>query len=256
MTRAVLLNNVDHRDLHVRTARAAALGDAVMAAPTFPAEFRNVQAHYPIVFQATPDGSYQPLALFGLRQGENLFLDADGWDAHYVPLAITRQPFLIGRDGDGLVVHVDFEHPRVLAAGDDGLADATPVFLPHGGTSPFLERVTATLLALHEGLQSTPAFVDALRAHQLLESFVMDVTAADGTQHRLAGFHTIHEERLAALDATALERLHRAGHLQPVYMVLASLSNLRALVSRRDAAQSAVASAASAYATDADAAGA
>jgi len=239
MTRAVLLNNVDHRDLHVHTRRGAAYGDAVMAAPTFPAEFRSLQAHYPIVFQATATGSYQPLALFGLREGENLFLDGKGWDAHYVPLAITRQPFLIGRDGDGLVVHVDLDHPRVRHIGDGGggdasADDATPVFLPHGGTTPFLERITGTLSVLHEGLQSIPAFVDALREHNLLESFVMDVTDPGGEQHRLAGFHTIHEERLAALDGAALEKLQRAGHLQPIYMVLASLSNLRALVARRD----------------------
>jgi hypothetical protein len=255
MTRAVLLNNVDHRDLHVHTRRGAAFGDAVMAAPTFPAEFRSLQVHYPIVFQATTTGSYQPLALFGLREGENLFLDGNGWDAHYVPLAITRQPFLIGRDGDGLVVHVDLDHPRVRRIGDGeggGGADeapaddATPVFLPHGGTSPFLERITGTLSVLHQGMQSIPAFVDALREHNLLESFVVDMTDAGGQQHRLAGFHTIHEERLAALDGAALERLQRAGHLQPIYMVLASLSNLRALVARREARQRADANAADA----------
>jgi hypothetical protein len=67
----------------------------------------------------------------------------------------------------------------------------------------------------------------------LLESFVLDVTDAEGATQRLAGFHTIHEERLAALEADALAELHRAGFLQPIYMVLASLSNFRALIARR-----------------------
>jgi hypothetical protein len=71
--RNVLLNNVEHRDLAIRTRRGADLGDAVMAAPTFPDEFRSVQAHYPIVFQPTTSGSFQPLALFGFKDGENLF---------------------------------------------------------------------------------------------------------------------------------------------------------------------------------------
>ena len=47
------LNNVEHRDLRIDTRRLAALGDDVMCAATFPAEFRNVQSHYPIVFRRT-----------------------------------------------------------------------------------------------------------------------------------------------------------------------------------------------------------
>src|SRR3546814_10826738 len=94
---AVLLNNIDHRDLRVDARRGARFGDRVMSSVTFPAEFRSVQAHYPIVFRATDDDSFQPIALFGLRDGENLFLDGDGWDATCLSLAVERQPFLIGK---------------------------------------------------------------------------------------------------------------------------------------------------------------
>ena len=45
--------------------------------------------------------------------GENLFLKADGWDAPDIPLMIERQPFLIGRNGDEMLVHVDLDSPRV-----------------------------------------------------------------------------------------------------------------------------------------------
>jgi hypothetical protein len=77
-----------------------------------------------------------------------------------------------------------------------------------------------------------PAFVAALLRHELLESFVLDVEAADGSQNRLAGFHTIHEERLAALPADAVAELHAAGWLAAIYMVLASTAHLRDLVDR------------------------
>ncbi|MEE7548880.1 SapC family protein, partial [Xanthomonas sp. Kuri4-1] len=53
-----------------------------------------------------------------------------------------------------------------------------------------------------------------------------------GAQHRLAGFHTIDEDRLRALDADALWQLHQAGWLEPIYMVVASMSNFRALIER------------------------
>lgn len=229
MTRSVLLNNAAHADLHIITTRGAAWGDDVMSTLVFPAEFRNVQAHYPIVFQKTADGTgFQPVALFGFEEGQNLFLGPQGWDAHYVPMAMERQPFMIGRSGDELLVTVDLDSPRV------SFTQGEPVFLAHGGATDYLERVNSLLLAIHEGVQTTPAFVDALLAHDLLESFVLDVELADGSQSRLAGLYTIDEDRLAALDGAALQRLQAAGHLLPIFMVLASAAQFRGLIERRN----------------------
>jgi SapC len=225
MARHVLLNNIDHRGLRVDSTRSAALGDNLMLALTYPGEFRNVQAHYPIVFHKGPDGRFQPVALFGFREGENLFLRDSRWHAHYIPLSVERQPFLIGRDGAGEpVIHIDMDSPRVGASTGEAL------FLEHGGTTDFLERMASVLQTLHEGIASTPAFVDALLKNNLLESFVLDVELDGGTQHRLAGFYTIHEEHLRALDGDALREMHRAGHLEAAHMAVASLSNLRQLI--------------------------
>lgn len=226
MSNPVLLNHVEHRDLRVDDRRGAAFGDDVMYAPAVPAEFRSLQAHYPIVFQRDAAGGFHPLALLGLRQGENLFLEGERWDATYIPLAIQRQPFLIGVSGGERMVHVDLDHPRVRAGTGEAL------FQGPGIASEFLERARTTLLMLHDGILAMPAFVDALQRHQLLESFVLDIRLDDGSDNRLAGFHTIDEQRLHALDGAALEQLSRDGHLLPVYMVLASLSRFRDLIER------------------------
>ncbi|HEY9540226.1 MAG TPA: SapC family protein [Luteimonas sp.] len=231
MVNAVLLNNIDHRDLRVDARRGARFGDRVMSSVTFPAEFRSVQAHYPIVFRATGDDSFQPIALFGLRDGENLFLDGDGWDATCLPLAVERQPFLIGTAEDGgLLMHVDLDSPRV------GTGTGEALFREHGGTTDFLDRMNSVLLALYEGLQGTAAFIEALARHELLEPFTLDVQLDDGSRITLAGLHTIAEERLRVLDGDALARLSRDGHLEPIYMAVASLSNLRILIERMNRA--------------------
>ncbi|HEX5688226.1 MAG TPA: SapC family protein [Ideonella sp.] len=252
MTRPVLLNNVDHKDLRVITRRGAAYGDDVMLAVTFPSEFRNLQAHYPIVFQKSHDGTtFQPVALFGFRDGQNLFLRGDRWDAHYLPLAIERQPFLIGVDRDELMVHVDLDNPRVSlprnegplpsflspagggpGTGPGGLDEGEPVFLPYGGMTEYLDRINSVLLTIHQGLQDNPAFSAALLQHELLEPFALDIERADGSQHRFSGFYTIHEERLHKLGGHALEQLNQAGHLLAIYMAVASLSRLRDLIER------------------------
>ena len=232
MSRSVLLNNIQHKGLRIVTRRGAAYGDNVMSAVAFPGEFRNLQAHYPIVFQKSADvPGFQPVALLGLQEGRNLFLDGrGGWDAPYVPMAIARLPFMIGADGDQLLVHVDLDSPRIVGPGGD---DGEAVFLPQGGNSEFLERINSLLLAIHEGLQATSAFVEALLRHELLESFVLDVTLDDGSQNRLAGYYTVDEERLATLKAPALLQLHEAGHLMPIYMALASMSRWRDLIERQ-----------------------
>ena len=228
MANHVLLNNVDHKGLRVITRRGADYGDNVMYALTFPAEFRDLQAHYPVVFRKSADGQFQPIALFGFQDKQNLFLEGGGWDATYVPLTIERQPFLIGTAGTEMMVHVDLDSPRINTATGEAL------FREHGGTTEFLERMNSILLTIHQGLAATPPFIAALLEHDLLESFVLDIELKDGSQNRLAGFYTINEERLTGLAGAALERLSRAGHLQAAYMSIASLSNFRALIERRN----------------------
>jgi hypothetical protein len=223
-----LLNNVTHKDLRVFTQRGARWGDDVMSCPVTPDEFRSLQAHYPIVFQPDGQGSFLPVVLFGLQEGQNLFLDETGWDADYLPLAMRRMPFSIGVAQDELRMMVDMASPRIARGGAEGEA----VFLPQGGNTELLETANSVLRALHEGLQATPEFIQALVSQQLLEPFVLDVERPDGSHGQLVGFHTIHEERLASLDAGTVGLLHQADYLQPIYMAIASLSNLSKLIRR------------------------
>lgn len=222
-----LLNNIQHRDLRIVTRRGAAWGDDVMSCPVVADEFRSLQAHYPVLFQPDGQGSFLPVALFGLVQGENLFLDGERWDADYIPLAMRRMPFSIGVAGEELRMMVDMASPRV-ARGPEGEA----VFLPQGGTTEFVEEANSVLRTLHEGLEAVPDFVQTLVANELLEPFVFDVERPDGTHGQLQGLHLINEERLAALDAGTIGLLHQADYLQPIYMAMASLSNLPVLARR------------------------
>lgn len=232
MANHVLLNNVEHKDMRILTGRSADLGDSFMFAPTFHHEFRSIQAHYPIFFRKSPDGKYQAVAVFGFQERENLFLTGDGWDAHYIPLTVERQPFLIGfregpEDGKQPVIHVDIDSPRISTT------EGEPVFLKHGGLSEYLKHVNSVLHTIHEGFAAEQGFIDALVEYDLLESFTLDVELEDKSMFRVAGFYTIHEERLNRLSGEALNALNSKGYLQPAFMVLASLSNIRDLIARK-----------------------
>jgi hypothetical protein len=198
-----------------------------MSAPATVDEFRKLQSHYPIVFQPDGNGGFVPVVLFGLQEGQNLFLTETGWDADYLPLSVQRLPFSIGVAEDELRMMVDMDSKRISHG-----AEGEAVFLPQGGTTDFTEHANAMLRALHEGLEVTTEFVRTLMAHELLESFVLDVERPDGTHGQLVGFYMIHEERLASLEAGTISLLHQADYLMPIYMAVASMSNFTKLIKR------------------------
>ena len=237
MTNFQLLNNVQHKDLRVIIDRSAQLGDNVWYAVTFPNEFKSLQRHYPVFFIKNPDdGEFQAVAMFGVEEGENLFLDENGWNASYIPLSIMRQPFLIGfqdQDHGGEtrrepVVSIDMDSPRIHPELGE------PVFLEHGGNSDYLESVNSILNVLYIGMKTTRPFFKTLEELDLLESFVLDAQLFDGSEHRLAGFYTINEDVLAELEGPELEMLNKRGYLEAIYMVIASMANLPTLLERKN----------------------
>ena len=234
MTNHVLLNNVDHHDLRVIRDRSAELGDDVMCAQLLPQEFRDAQNDYPIFFHKDPaTGKYLPYAMFGLEQNENLFLDGNTWNAAYIPFLVERGPFSIGlqqksNNERGLIISIDLDNPRVSRSKGEAL------FLTHGGNSEYVERISYILHAVHEGVAETEAFVQNLLKYDLLESFSLEMDLNNGSKHKLEGFHTINEERLQKLDAEALADLSGKFFLAAAYMVVASLSNIRKLIAKKN----------------------
>ena len=238
MANHVLLDSVSHKNLRVITTRSPKYGDNVATTSVFPMEFRRVQAEYPIVFRKSDTADqYEPAAMLGLASGENLFLDEDGWHARYIPLTVQRQPFLIGfqnRTEGGViveepVVHIDMDSPRVSET------EGEAVFLEHGGVSPFLEKINSVLGAIHDGHKENLSFSDALVELELIEPFTLEVELNNGSKFKLAGFHTINEEKLAGLNAEALASLHGRGYLEHIYMMMASIANFSALIEKKNA---------------------
>src|SRR5690606_7322863 len=144
------------RDLRVITRYGAEFGDAIGLVPTFPTEYAAVQREYPIFFKKDPaTGEDYSIALLGVAKNETLFLEQGRWNAAYVPGMIARGPFLVGfqaqqvdgETGNEPVIHVDLDHPRVSRT------EGEPVFLPHGGNSPYLEHIAMVLRGIREGVE-------------------------------------------------------------------------------------------------------
>lgn len=232
MSDHAILTPEAHRELRVREERGAELGDAVMACVTFPDEFRRVQSDYPILFRLNAERTgFTALALFGFEDGENLYLENGRWDAEYRPLAMEIRPFLIGHPENGAAarqVHVDMASPRI------GAGEGVRVFDADGRPTPYLEAMVDKLGALDEGFQGAADFFAAVQRYELLEPFTLEATLEDGSKNSLVGFHIIDEAKLRSLDGASLGDLHAAGHLMPLFMAVASLGKINALVARRN----------------------
>ena len=233
-----MLNNVHHGALKIHTERAKQYGDDVMFCMTYPFEFRLALAHYPILIYQNPDDNQLfPVTLFGFEEGENLFLNEQGpgWDAPYVPIMIQRQPFLIGyqqssrEDERQQVVSIDVNHPRVNQSSGE------PVFNEQGGYSPYLEKVVKMLESIDGGHEQNRLLTEVLNQYDLVEPTTFEITLNDGSSHRLVGFSTVSEEKFEQLSGEALADLNTKGLLIPITMMMASLSQLRGLIERRNA---------------------
>jgi hypothetical protein len=233
MTRHVMLNNVDHRELRVITRHSAEFGDNVGSVVTFPTEFGDVQREYPIFFRKdSSSGEFISVVLLGFAKDENLFLDETGWIASYIPGIVARGPFLIGfqeREIAGevrknTVIHIDLDNPRVSKT------EGELLFLEHGGNTRYLERIARILDGIHRGMAVSKAMFAAFIAADLVEPVKVEIQMSPEEQHNLHGYYTINEEKLATLDGESLARLNKAGFLQGAFLVIASLNNVKKLI--------------------------
>jgi SapC len=233
MTNNVLLNNVSHQNLRVITRFGAEFGDNVGSVMVFPTEFVELQKEYPILFRRNLESQkYYATALLGLNKSENLFLNPEigsGWAASYIPASVAKGPFLIGFQSldsgktKDTVIHIDLDHVKVSQQ------DGYPLFLEHGGNSPYLEHIAKVLNLIHQGMIVQDVMFELFSEFDLLEAIDIDIDLNNGEKYKLTGNYTINEEKIAELSGDKLEKLNKKGFLPLAYAAIASLTNIRKL---------------------------
>ncbi|MEJ2257600.1 MAG: SapC family protein [Woeseiaceae bacterium] len=168
-------------------------------------------------------------------------MDENGWNARYVPAIQQRGPFLIGlqkypdeADRQDPMVQVDLDHPRISHS------EGEPLFLPHGGNSPYLDRISRVLQVIYRGTPHIRPMFAAFEDAGLIESVDLNIELDRTTKYKLQGYLTLSQDRLNELDQQQLERLNKAGYLQLAMLAAASLGNVSWLIelkNRRRAAE-------------------
>ena len=226
------LNVGQHGQMHVRSTVDMGQIGTTHAIPLTTDEFTLVQRHYPIVFSI--GDAPVPMALMGLNEGVNVFLDADGRPhdpAVYIPAYIRRYPFLLARlrpDSDELSLCYD---PASDAIGD--FSEGERLF---DGDAP--SEATKAILQFCEQFeqagQRTAAFMEDLKKMDIL----MDGEVAiqpEGYEQPFVyrGFRMVDEEKLRELRGDELRKMNQNGMLPLIYAHLFSLSQMRDVFARQ-----------------------
>ncbi len=191
-------------------------------------EFTLASRDYPIVFIADDD-SVIPVALFGLRPDQNLFVnDAGEWRDGYVPAYVRRYPFILSGDpaNGQLTVCID------EACAGFGQEKGRRLFLDDGTQSPYLQDNLRFLQQYQIDYEQTRHIMRQIRDAGLLEPMTANIETADGKKLQIQGFLTVNRERLKAVKGDALAAMNTSDALYLIHLHLASLNTFSHLMAR------------------------
>ncbi|MEA1673351.1 SapC family protein [Nitrospirillum sp. BR 11163] len=196
------------------------------AVPLVMGEFAAACRSLPILFAGE---AAAPIALLGLREGKNLFVNADGgWERDvHIPAYVRRYPFIFLEDAeaDQLTLCVDEAADAVVAGTEN------PFFVNGAPTDLTLQALDfARQYQASHAL--TISFVAALLEGGLLIERRADITLPSGETPSLSGFRVIDEEKLNRLPAEVLAYWRDKGWLAAAYAHLISLNDWSALIRR------------------------
>ena len=232
----IALDTVLHRDLRLKNElnaipRLAPFTSFMVSV----SEFADAALSFPILFvRAAPDAlgkdTVAPVAVFGMKPGENLFVTADDkWDAGYVPAMLRAYPFTMARIEGSDRWAIVFDNTWEGMSRTEGL----PLFNEKGEATELLNGIHKFVQDLETDLERTRQACAALLEMKLLKPMRFDATLASGESLSVDGFMTVDEEALAKLPDAQIAQMYRNGLLGLLQIHTLSLNNMRRLLDRR-----------------------
>lgn len=200
--------------------------------PLTVAEFQPAALCYPVIFVGE---EHTPVAVMGLKEGENLFLSASGSPDPecYVPAYVRRYPFVFANDpgSDRMILCIDRNAPLL----DDNGGEA-PLF---EGTEPsaFTKSAMDFCREFEGERRRTEEFVKLLNSMDLFEvkQAVFTPQTPDGQPGQpqmLAEYFAISEDKLGKLPEDKVMELFKNGALMQIYAHMMSLLNWERLLAK------------------------
>jgi hypothetical protein len=201
------------------------------AIPLTTDEFIHAQRHMPIVFSSGEPAV--PLALMGLNEGVNVFVDEEGkaLQPFYVPAYVRRYPYVLARlDSNAQELSLCFD-PDSDLVGD--FPEGAALF-DEEKPSEHLNAVLKFCEDFEVAGQRTAAFVKEIQALDLLIDGEVSIQPSDSSQPFIyRGFRMIDEQKFRDLNGDQLRKINQNGILPLIVAHLFSLSLVRDIFARQ-----------------------
>jgi len=192
-------------------------------------EFGAAATSFPVIFAGE---ERTPLAVMGIREGENLFVNDGMYEGDfYMPSFARRYPFVLAGDkvNDRFVVCVD--------EAAECVTDKKPqqMFFDGDDTSAFTKEAFQFLQDFERERQTTEVMIKRFIELDLFESKEMFFQGnnADGSpaeRQKIADYFAVTNERLGKLDAKTVKEFVDNGYLSVAHSHMISLGNWQRLV--------------------------
>ena len=230
------LNLRDHKSWRCKPADSADWLIGQHAVPITVDEFALAQRHYPIVFSSGDNPV--PLALFGLNEGVNVYVDDKGQleEQVYLPAYVRRYPFLLARidkNNDDMTLCFD---PTCKVIGEH--KDGEALFV-EDGASDFTKNIMQFCERFEQAGQLTQNFIDELKKHDLLMDGEVSIKRNEADENAqpfvYRGFKMINYDKFKEIRGDQLRTWNQNGFLTLAHAHILSLDLLRVIFAKQTA---------------------
>ncbi len=225
----VPLHQEKHAQLKVKSGYDLSLVENRHLLPLVMHEVVAASIEYPVLLAKNPENNkFQFIAMMGLEEQENLFMENSEFVGSYMPGIVTNYPFRLGaanEERDKWIIV--FNDESSLINEDEGEA----LFDENGEDTEYFKNRKKIIGRYYEQSQQTDEMISMFDDLGLLKEQSISVNA--DKQITLTGIHTIDEEALYNLPDEKVLDLHKRGILGVIYAQLRSLGHIRRLSLRK-----------------------
>lgn len=223
----VALDKTAHAGVSLTQKLSFEFASKVNAVPVTMIELPNIMQFYPVAFSASAPAT--PLAIMGLRDNENLFVNSKGeWlENTYIPAYIRRYPFIFAKNetGDRLTLCID-DTDHILEKGSKNM-----LFTKEGELTDLTHNALEFCRSYQAAAEQTEEFSRALEETGILIDRHAEVRMNDGKVMTLSGFRQVDEKKYYELPEDMILDWHNKRWTRFVYAHLFSIGNWQRLFS-------------------------
>ncbi len=214
----VLLDGEKHQDMSLKKDFGLGFTAETNAVPINLIEFPQVAHFYPIAF--SNDGQATPVAIMGVRNDENLFVNKKGeWlKDTYVPSYIRRYPFILTEVNNGESLSLCVDEAEGVIVNDN----KNPLFDKDKKPTDLANNAMEFCKSYHAASQQTLEFSKALAESGLLVERTAELVVKGDQKVNFSGFAIIDEKKFNELDDATFAEWRKKGWIGAMYAHLFS----------------------------------